>query len=408
MSSSRVQNKDNHGSFYLFPRLPAELRLKIWKSTWEPRLVEPFRILKEKCCEHSLRLDHCFVKHGQPCWGLRRSQTAAFLSDWGDVHDESGKILYSKRDPDLQENRGAFQTITAAAAKSPVTLWVSQESRTATLKCYEICWGLDGGESRIYFNFDLDTLEVRHISVRLQYHHRDLMRLQSVATRHPLGIYIEGYENFHPASPWSLKCLGRPSVFQEIALAFPSLRELLVVQIYNEYTYWYEVEQPGLQEGYDFINTYDFLYSTSNGHAYRRQHEKEGRAMSKFLRPLLVNKYTRELRDLTRIRIDRHEVHQALVQEGWTVITPTITDEGTFDDWMQLGRTVMRDAEEWQEFIWIMTLSWHLEDPLSTNTPLQDNGLFNLELESTWNAWVHLPYFKASERQYQERWRKEA
>ncbi|KAK7739834.1 hypothetical protein SLS62_011184 [Diatrype stigma] len=91
-------------------RLPLSLRLRIWRTTWEVRRV---------------RLVHT-VRRLRP-------------------HDRDGP---------------AIRITTAATPPAPASLHVDRESRRETLRHYEAAFAVQGGFSHVWFNYDLDVLEL--------------------------------------------------------------------------------------------------------------------------------------------------------------------------------------------------------------------------------------------------------
>ncbi|KAL1866507.1 hypothetical protein Daus18300_006742 [Diaporthe australafricana] len=94
-----------------FNTLPAELRVNIYKMTWEPRHV-------------------IISRH------------------WHRETDDSSEEDHAT-------------TMTTSSAQLPVTLWISSESRHETLRHYQIAFACPkNGSSHVYFNFGVDELEV--------------------------------------------------------------------------------------------------------------------------------------------------------------------------------------------------------------------------------------------------------
>jgi hypothetical protein len=112
-----------------FTTLPAELRVKIYKMTWEPRRVTLVRSWLA----------------GQD--DLREYQFRARTSD---------AYIYEFFDEDQ------VTTTTTSTAQLPVTFWINKESRYETLRHYEIAFACPkNGNSTVYFNFAIDELEIR-------------------------------------------------------------------------------------------------------------------------------------------------------------------------------------------------------------------------------------------------------
>lgn len=111
-----------------FKTLPAELRVKIYKMTWEPRRVT----LARSWLEGQDDLLECEA----------RAQTSDLY-----VFELFG------------ENQ--VTTVTTSSAQLPVTLWVNSESRCEILSHYEIAFACPrNGSSKVYFNFAIDELEI--------------------------------------------------------------------------------------------------------------------------------------------------------------------------------------------------------------------------------------------------------
>lgn len=112
-----------------FNTLPAEIRVKIYKMSWEPRRVT-----------------------------LARSWLAGpeDLLDYAFHSRTEGRNIY-----DFFED-GEVTTVSRSTAKPPVSLWINQESRYETLRYYEIAFACPkNGSSHVYFNFQIDELEIR-------------------------------------------------------------------------------------------------------------------------------------------------------------------------------------------------------------------------------------------------------
>lgn len=123
---------DEHREPTNFSAIPAELRLAIYKRTWEPRRVPIYREWVSPRSFKELR---------------RRSRRQV-----KQVDDYFG-------DTDIT-------TVTTSSAQLPVTLWINAESRDETLRHYQISFARSrNGRSHVYFNFDIDELEIpRHCS----------------------------------------------------------------------------------------------------------------------------------------------------------------------------------------------------------------------------------------------------
>ena len=116
--------------------IPTELRLKIWRMSWEPRTVE---------------VHHFFT-------GREIDRPVPFAAH-------------------------SFRS----TAPIPVSLRVCTESRIETLRHYSLAFALERRQPEVYFNFDLDSLYVREAdmlcktSVAMTFPPKDLRRLQRLA-----------------------------------------------------------------------------------------------------------------------------------------------------------------------------------------------------------------------------------
>ncbi|KAI0379116.1 hypothetical protein F5Y04DRAFT_290577 [Hypomontagnella monticulosa] len=127
-----------------FSQLPPEIRRYIWRKTWVGRnviLTRGHRGIRgtdilgiPRPVDHkALRVQHVrFARHD---WG-----------HGGEPHED----LYMPFE---------FVTHTSSKVPPPLSLWVNQESRDETLRHFEIAFGMSGGSSTAFFNFDIDTLQ---------------------------------------------------------------------------------------------------------------------------------------------------------------------------------------------------------------------------------------------------------
>jgi hypothetical protein len=99
---------------FSFADLPAELRLLIWRSCWEPRIVE----------------------------------------------------LYSWMTDEAQDSVSLLSSdVYRSTSKPPQTLFICRESRYETLKHYKRSFAALYKEPTVYFNFEIDTLYLRNADV---------------------------------------------------------------------------------------------------------------------------------------------------------------------------------------------------------------------------------------------------
>lgn len=163
----------------LFSDLPTDLRLRIWRETWAPRVVN---ILRE---EDESRRRYPRGKGAADLRELEQRHGRAMHQRWTRecLPDAAGNPVELPRVAAKPSDREMFCTVTSswAAARSPASLWVSREARKETLRHYELCLGLYGGESRVYFNFALDVLLLVPGSCSLgDFKETDLARVQRI------------------------------------------------------------------------------------------------------------------------------------------------------------------------------------------------------------------------------------
>lgn len=137
-----------------FSTLPAELRVKIYEMTWEPRRVTLTRF-----------------------WlaGPNHLLEYEFYARTSDAN------IYDFFDEDR------VTTTTMSTAQLPVTLWINSESRYETLRHYEIAFACPkNGDSKVYFNFEIDELEIRrHGALRSIISGEDLAKVKALIV--PMG-----------------------------------------------------------------------------------------------------------------------------------------------------------------------------------------------------------------------------
>ncbi|KUI73271.1 hypothetical protein VM1G_08987 [Cytospora mali] len=125
-----------------FSMLPTEIRLKIYEMTWETRRV---RISRKRIAQQ--RVGRQWMKD------LKRGTANA---------------------PPNEE------LVTTSCTRPPATLWINYESRSETLKHYQLSFTCPSeGTSHVYFNFDIDELQIsRHCRVRPAISREELARLR--------------------------------------------------------------------------------------------------------------------------------------------------------------------------------------------------------------------------------------
>ncbi|KAK6068590.1 hypothetical protein SCUP515_09442 [Seiridium cupressi] len=132
--------------FIRSPCLPTELRLKIWRERWVRRNVTIHRDY------HGLDAESCERFTPQVFYGPYSYETTMHIH-------YAQQVLYPVNGD--YEYYYLVKTTTWTSTPPPVTLFVNHEARTETLLHYELSFGLPGGETRVYFNFDLDALHLR-------------------------------------------------------------------------------------------------------------------------------------------------------------------------------------------------------------------------------------------------------
>jgi hypothetical protein len=143
----KVRQSYDRGAFEKFPELPREIRLLVWRSTFpDPRIVE--------------------LQEG---------------------HNPTGYFMgrYTKRS-------------WVSPVSPPNTLWINHESRTETLRHYRLAFSRDGYPSRIWFDFDRDTVYFHQLPSRAwslgpRDEFREVRRIAVQAVHAPLLVrYLRG------------------------------------------------------------------------------------------------------------------------------------------------------------------------------------------------------------------------
>ncbi|KAI7785815.1 quinate permease [Diaporthe eres] len=199
-----------------FSKLPCEIRALIWESTWEPREVKVKRYVEahksDFDCDGTVKSrsrrrhrdkllhsnavmltewdDSPYLRSiGRDVTVAQQQATDGEEDDDDDEEDEKKKLshnakkLANRPDKVQQKDLQRIRTIATTATKPPATLFVNRESRDVTLRRYPLAFALPGGESRVYFNFALDTLVLsRHAQLDHAFAKVDLSRLQRIST----------------------------------------------------------------------------------------------------------------------------------------------------------------------------------------------------------------------------------
>lgn len=193
MSATGPLQEITQSSFALFPYLPKELPFHIWRMTWQRRAINVLR--QENVSQRRHPQGGFLVLNTR---NLEELHTRAMFRDWGrdaldahnDIREDVIDIFDEPTDP---ADRVIFNTITWSRSPQPTSLWVSAESRAETLRHYSLCFGLEGGDSQLYFNFRLDVLLLNckefpffqaldRVQPQLSciFQQKDLVRLQNV------------------------------------------------------------------------------------------------------------------------------------------------------------------------------------------------------------------------------------
>lgn len=178
-----------------FRTFPVEIRLMVWRASWEPRNVAISRSWKDKQPSSRQTLDSY--------------SRATLENDWEDVKNDAQTPAGLRRQLADRPNRNPEQvgttayekfTVTKTNAQPPVSLWVDTESRLETLKYYRLSFGLLAkGVSQVYFNFDIDALEIpRHIPLIGSMHRTDLAKIKSLI----VPRIHRNWERYYMTSAW--------------------------------------------------------------------------------------------------------------------------------------------------------------------------------------------------------------
>ncbi|KAI0018842.1 hypothetical protein F4780DRAFT_495379 [Xylariomycetidae sp. FL0641] len=227
--------------FHQFALLPSELRLMIWRQTWECRNVTPQRnitgysdpqdgsiVLNDDYAENSgIHSDVDYMV------ALRKKQQRSMQSHWMDGGSQNVAHFTS---------RYLVTKTHCLKSDAPVTLRINRESRYETLRHYQIALKLPGGASTVYFNFDLDVLNFSHHGpLSLAFSKPDMSRIRKLcipelAPMLPMFAAKVNDEFDSPFPSGFLKRLGEPAepvyfdefkdVWKLLRRWFPALREI--------------------------------------------------------------------------------------------------------------------------------------------------------------------------------------
>ncbi|KAI0124694.1 hypothetical protein BJ170DRAFT_597551 [Xylariales sp. AK1849] len=179
-------------TFELFAMLPPEIRILVWRHTWNHREVS----LRRTIVGWKNRPDGAI-----PC--THRSPEAREHEEFGDIRALDARRAARRWAMNAGNNNGdyplgsniddddveasvkdtSFITSTWTDSQPPITLFVNQESRHETLRYFEHgALNLIWGESRVWINFDLDVVHLPiHSPLHMAFTKDTLARLVRVA-----------------------------------------------------------------------------------------------------------------------------------------------------------------------------------------------------------------------------------
>lgn len=145
--------------FPQFCLLPKELRLKIWRETWEYRNVEVLRTISEVTQTRtddngSVVTTSSMFRGAFNAQQLRLVHANLTKRNWSRAKDISDDDMLIYRTVNIVTN-------TTLGGTLPISLWVDKESRGETRKHFDsnvLGLPIPGAQALGYFNFNLDTL----------------------------------------------------------------------------------------------------------------------------------------------------------------------------------------------------------------------------------------------------------
>lgn len=172
----RFQRLSCNDLFPQFSRLPPELRRLIWQHTWEHRVVTLARKL-EGWTEGHLAL-------GYVDWSIPYVESLALWTRAANARRIRSQYGVPVPPPTIHDwlfSGPSFRTKTWSDAPLPVSLSVNRESRHETQLHFRVALGMERGHSRVYFNFDLDTLRLPlHTPLAMCFGREDLALLTRI------------------------------------------------------------------------------------------------------------------------------------------------------------------------------------------------------------------------------------
>ncbi|XXH05900.1 hypothetical protein Hte_012342 [Hypoxylon texense] len=213
--------------FPKFPQLPPELRLQIWRETWEPREVGMRRTLMgirdTATGDDDISITNFATERDRV---IRLKHVNIAKHHWGVPpysEDKSDEFMHMDHQ---------YRTVTVASVPPPVTHRVNRESRYETLLHYQFSWALtrgivtsQTGQTNIIFNFNLDRLMYPlHCPLSTSFWMADLRRLQRLTIPELTPVLPDFYSQY---GPWSDDEIPFPDTFDHKEMVFHPEFELV-------------------------------------------------------------------------------------------------------------------------------------------------------------------------------------
>ncbi|KAJ9155697.1 hypothetical protein NKR23_g2060 [Pleurostoma richardsiae] len=378
MSSEQIhiESVSPAATFPRFPRMPREVRCMVWQHSWLPRFVS---ITRQDVTG--------LVEDFQGELDARRYQALAQLREWGSQFyvdsldgiscgnpgDERSEYAMSgdeksddgmgdvkmvgvemssvehQRSPS-DDHHLVIKTITRSNVNPPASAWVNKESRGFTRRHYELCLGLDGGESRVYFNFDLDSLVLTDCtSPYILFQHGDLERLQRAAiastTLNPrIGYMVYDEVGGSDEDDWP-----KTGSIEEFMTSFPRLKEVILFGRVDK------SDGSPSATSYECVPIPEFLFQAQDESLHCRQFEDGAQRLAELMRdlpfmsncspcPLLMSRFTIDRNTPEDEPLDKYH------GENWEVVEP-YCEIGYFNhsfNSMFDQRVCLHQVEDWE------------------------------------------------------------
>src|SRR3569833_2083553 len=225
-------------TFFYFSQLPVELRLQVYRASWESRNV--FLSRRVVCDAEQLNVTMMMAEiHSVAAFYLRHARVAPGAKQT--VRDmAAGRFAKLLRDEEFRsEVVRAIPTLTTSRAAPPTTLFVSRESRRETLRHYRLAFDLPGGTTQVYFNFDLDRLCFnRHVDLWRALRWEDLTELRylslvrsaaSSLLEHTTRIYLQAQGGLGgDADPRTATAKTMEQMETSMRQLYPNLEEVVL------------------------------------------------------------------------------------------------------------------------------------------------------------------------------------